>query len=249
MNIIADTHTHTIVSGDAFSTLYENLQAAARRGMKHLCVTEHVFSALPNAPRPSYFLSMHALPRVWEGVEIVRGVEANVIGYDGSVDMPTDILGQLDWVIASMHISALAPGDVKDNTRAWLAVAQNPAIDVIGHSDDPRFAFDIDLVVSACKRHGKIVEVNEQSAVVRPGSEAMRTQILKACMRHQVPVVVASDAHFVDKIAVFDRSLSALSALGFPQALVLNADEKRFGALLSKKRAQRAMDAAGNCSN
>ena len=39
MKIIADTHTHTIVSSDAFSTLYENVQAAKKRGMAHLCVT------------------------------------------------------------------------------------------------------------------------------------------------------------------------------------------------------------------
>ena len=39
MKIIADTHTHTIVSGDAHSTLLENLRAAKEQGLKFLCVT------------------------------------------------------------------------------------------------------------------------------------------------------------------------------------------------------------------
>ena len=34
MKIIADTHTHTIVSGDAHSTLLENLRAAKEQGLK-----------------------------------------------------------------------------------------------------------------------------------------------------------------------------------------------------------------------
>lgn len=237
MKIIADTHTHTIVSSDAFSTLYENVQAAKKRGMAHLCVTEHVFSVLPNAPRPEYFRCMHALPREIDGVEIVRGVEANVIGYDGALDMPADVLDWLEWVIASMHTAALAPAGVKEHTSAWLAIAENPSVDVIGHCDDPRFAFEIDPVARAFARNGKIVEVNEQSPVVRPGSEEICREMLRACMKYSVPVVVGSDAHFVDKVARFDHSLAVLEELGFPQELVLNADEERFVGLLAAKRA------------
>lgn len=240
MKIIADTHTHTIISGDAFCTLYDNVQMAKKMGMKYICVTEHVYTAVPNAPHPSYFKSMHALPRVWDDVGIVRGVEANVIDYNGAVDMPADILDWLDWVVASMHITALAPVGVKEHTSAWIGVAENPSIDVIGHSDDNRFPFDVDSVVRAFARYDKIVEVNEQSPIIRPGSEEMCKQILKCCMKYSVPVVVSSDAHFVDKIGVFDRSLALLDELRFPQDLVLNADEKRFSQLLAKKCSQAA---------
>lgn len=236
MKIIADTHTHTIISGDAFSTLLENIHMAARRGMKYLCTTEHVCSALYNAPRPEYFRSLHALPRRWEDVEIVRGVEANVIDDEGRVDMPDDMMNWLEWVIASMHTSALPPRDARAHTRAWIGVAKNPAIDVIGHIDDHRFAFDVDTVVRAFADYGKIVEVNEQSAVVRPGSEALLQAVLEACVKYGVPIVVCSDAHFVDKVARFDRSVARLEAMGFPEDRILNADEARFAALLVEKR-------------
>ena len=56
-------------------------------------------------------------------------------------------------------------------------------------------------------------------------------------MKYSVPVVVGSDAHFVDKVARFDHSLAVLEELGFPQELVLNADEERFVGLLAAKRA------------
>lgn len=239
MNIIADTHTHTIISGDAFSTLYENIQMAKRHGVKYLCVTEHVFPAVSNAPHPSYFKSMHALPDSWDGVGILRGVEANIMDYNGTLDMPADILAQLDWVIASMHTSTLTPGSVKEHTAAWIAVAEDPFVDVIGHSDDHRFAFDIEEAVRAFARHKKIVEINEQSHVVRPNSEEMCSQILMACKKYSVPIVVASDAHFIDKVAVFQHSISILEMLGFPEELILNADEKRFLRMLDKKRIPR----------
>ena len=162
IKIIADTHTHTIISSDAFSTLLENIHAAKEREIKYLCLTEHVYSVLPDAPKPSYFKSMHALPREFEGIKLVRGVEANIIDYDGKLDMPSDILQWLDWVIASLHTGAIAPATEKEHTRAWLSVAENPDVDVVGHCADPRYAFDIQSVIKAFAKYEKIVEVNNQ---------------------------------------------------------------------------------------
>ena len=118
MKLIADTHTHTIISGDAFSTLYENIQAARKRGIKYLCLTEHVYSALPGAPTPSYFKSMHALPQEIDGVQLIRGVEVNILDYNGHLDMPPDLLEWLEWVIASMHPTVIQPKDKKAHTKA-----------------------------------------------------------------------------------------------------------------------------------
>lgn len=41
MQIIAETHSHTVACDHAFSTIYENVQYAARSGIRFLCVTEH----------------------------------------------------------------------------------------------------------------------------------------------------------------------------------------------------------------
>lgn len=236
MKLIADTHTHTVASGDAFSTLYENIQAAKQRGLKYLCLTEHVYSALPGAPTPSYFKSMHALPAEQDGVQLIRGVEVNILDYNGTLDMPPDILDWLDWVIASMHTSVIKPKDLKAHTKAWLAVAENPLVDVIGHCDDPRYMFDIDRVVRAFANNDKIVEVNEQSPVKCPDSREVCRQILLSCMKYSVPVVVSSDGHFVDKIGVFKKSKALLKEIDFPEELILNADEKRFAEVIERKR-------------
>lgn len=235
MKIIADTHTHTIISGDAFSTLYENIQFAKKQGLKYLCMTEHVCSVLPGAPQPSYFKSQHALPREFEGIRLIRGVEANIIAYDGTLDMPEDILDWLDWVIASLHTGAIPPATVKEHTSAWLAIAENPHVDVIGHCADPRYAFSIDETVRAFARNGKIVEVNNQSPVVRPGSREIALEVLTACKKYEVPVVLSSDGHFVSYIGGFAQAIALIEEADFPEELVLNADERRFEAVLAGK--------------
>lgn len=237
MKIIADTHTHTIVSGDAHSTLLENIQAAGARGLKYLCVTEHV-NSIPQAAPPAYFRSMCSIPREYGGVRIARGVEANILDYDGRLDMPDDILDWLDWVIASLHDLVIRPGSRAEHTACWLAVAENPLVDVIGHCGDPRYAFDLDPVMRAFRRHGKIVEINSHSFEGRAGSAEGCRQVALACMRHEVPVVVSSDAHFVDHVGYFKDALEMLADISFPEKLILNADGARFDACLRGKRTQ-----------
>ena len=57
MNIIADTHTHTIASGHAHSTVMENAAEAARMGHKFLVIADHA-PQIPGAPTELYFRSM-----------------------------------------------------------------------------------------------------------------------------------------------------------------------------------------------
>lgn len=60
---ILPIHTlHTIVSGDAHSTLLENLRAAKEQGLKFLCVTEHV-NSIPRAATSRLFQKACALSR------------------------------------------------------------------------------------------------------------------------------------------------------------------------------------------
>ena len=49
MKYIIDTHTHTVASGHAYSTLIENAKAASAKGLKALAVTDHGV-AMPGGP-------------------------------------------------------------------------------------------------------------------------------------------------------------------------------------------------------
>ena len=41
MRDVLDTHTHTLASGHAYSTIRENVRAAAERGLDLIAITEH----------------------------------------------------------------------------------------------------------------------------------------------------------------------------------------------------------------
>lgn len=178
------------------------------------------------------------MPREHEGVHLVRGVEANILDYTGKLDMPDDTLDWLDWVIASMHDLVLTPATKEEHTACWLAIAENPLVDVIGHCGDPRYAFDLDVVMPAFKKHGKIVEINSHSFEGRAGSNIGCRNVALACMKYGVPVVVSSDAHFVNHVGYFKYALEMLESISFPKELILNADEEAFGACIRSKRTQ-----------
>lgn len=66
----ADLHTHTIVSGHAYSTIQEMAHAAAERHIEILGITEHG-PGVPGACHEIYFSNMHVIPRTMYGVKLM----------------------------------------------------------------------------------------------------------------------------------------------------------------------------------
>ena len=234
MKIIADTHTHTVASHHAYSTLEENLAEAKRKGLRFLATTDHT-GIMPGAPHSSYFVCMQSiLPHEHNGVYIVQGCEANILDETGAVDIKDGVMDELDWVIASFHKIVTAPMDYDRHTAAWLAIAKNPHIDVIGHCGEERFKFDYERVIKEFAHYGKIVEINASSAQNRPTSRGNCTEIARICAKHGVPLVLSSDAHFSTAVGDVAAAIKIVEEAGVPEELILNADEKRFAARLSE---------------
>lgn len=232
MRIIADTHTHTLMSGHAHSTLIENIAEAKRKGLAFLAVTDHT-GIMPGAPDDTYFTCMRgALPDRHDGVYLLRGCEANILDENGMMDISDAVLSRLEWVIASIHSLLTAQMDAERHTRLWLNISKNPHVDVIGHCGEERFRFDYEAGVRAFAERGKIVEINASSFRSRPDSIPNCLTIAKLCAKHGVSMVVSSDAHFAASVGEFSHAVQLLEAAGVPEALVLNADYDRFAGRL-----------------
>ena len=232
--IVADTHTHTLACGHAYSTIMENIRCASEKGLAFLCITEHA-PAMHDAPQLSFFRSLYSIPDVIEGVNILKGAECNIMDYEGTLDLPEKLLSRMDWVIASYHNPLCLPGTLEQNTQGWLHVAENPNVDVIGHAGDGRYVFELEKVIKKFKEYDKIVEINAHSFGVRPGAHFNCREIARCCAKYQVPVVVSSDAHFCMHVGNVDASVQMLEEIGFPEELVLNADYERFLEVVRKK--------------
>ena len=98
MRTLLDVHTHTIASGHAFSTMQEMAQAAAEKGLQLLGITEHA-PGIPGTCAPIYFKNLRCVPRQMYGVELMLGVELNILNYQGDIDMEEELLRSISSVI------------------------------------------------------------------------------------------------------------------------------------------------------
>ena len=103
MLIEADLHCHSIASSHAYSTVKEMAEAAAEKGVKAFALTDHAPS-MPDAPHVWHFHNLHVLPEKICGVRVLKGVEANIMSFDGNIDMTDFDLKDIEWVVASCHI-------------------------------------------------------------------------------------------------------------------------------------------------
>ena len=60
MKLKVDSHTHTLASAHAYSTILENAQAAAKQDLELLCITDHA-PALPDSPDRFHFMNYNVL--------------------------------------------------------------------------------------------------------------------------------------------------------------------------------------------
>lgn len=229
MNIIADTHMHTIASTHAYSTLQEMVHAAALKGLYAVAITDHG-SDMPGAPGKWYFHNLKVVPHMVEGVLVLRGQEANVLDYDGNIDLYQDTDDELDWVIASIHEICMPDEKptVEAVTNLWLQVAKNPEVHVIGHSGSMRYQYDYEKVIPEFGLQGKLVELNESTFIGRVKSVPNCKKIMEVCKKHGVPIIVNTDSHFSSMVGCFDNSLKLLEEIDFPEELVVNSSVERF---------------------
>ena len=224
MQLIADLHTHTLCASHAFNTLTEMTAAAHEMGLAALALTDHA-PAMPDAPHIWHFANLSALPRRQNGVAVLYGAEVNVMDTKGGLDLPQTMLAGMDWVVASIH-SPCMPGVLtcKEATRLWLAVAENPYVDCIGHSEQENYRYDYELVTKAFAKNHKVVELNGNSFNVRRDGIPNMRALLRACLANGCHISVDSDAHSTHQL---QHGLTALYAMleemQFPQELIVNA--------------------------
>lgn len=233
-NIMVDTHTHSVLSGHAWSTLRENAKAANEHGIAGMCLTEHGHAMPGSGP---FFLTtaQRMLPQVIEGVRVFYGVEANIMDLHGGLDIEDRMLFASEWNIASMHDICMRPGNHDENTRAFILALEHPAVDMLGHIDDGKTPNHIPQVVAKAAELGKVIEINNNSLLIRKGSRERVIEIANECAKLGVRVAVSSDAHFDTMIGSVKPALELLESLNFPEELIVNRSIETFQMYLENR--------------
>jgi len=219
-----DHHVHSTFSDDAVATLAQNVRAARQRGLRVLCLADHVRASTPWVPE---FAAAVAALRPASGLVLLAGVEAKILDVTGRLDLPGDLHG-VDRVLIADHQfpgehGPVSPGQV----RAELASGQRTAAEVIdglvaatagalrqvaipqlahlfsllpkiglAERDVPDQALAY-LAREAC-RAGARVEVNEKWACPSP-------RTLRACAAAGVPLVASTDSHDCATVGAYPR--------------------------------------------
>jgi DNA polymerase (family 10) len=201
-HIRGDLHSHTTLS-DGRNTLEEMAEAGRERGYAYMAITDH---------SASHGFGDHVTAeRLWErideiadwnkgkrGFRLLAGSEVN-IGLDGSLDYPEDLLGALDWVVASVHTSFAVSS--KEMTARVLEAIENPYVDCVGHLTgrligrrEP-YGIDVEAVAEAAARTGTMIEINGN-----PNRRDLSEQHARLAVDAGVTIVLNTDAHGVETL-------------------------------------------------
>lgn len=236
LKIVADLHTHSVVSAHAYSTILENCQAAAARGLFAIATTDHA-PQITDGAHPYFFRGLsNVLPRHVGGVYLLRGIEGNLRDEHGSIDIEPEWQNILDFGIASIHDETFGVSDPDRTTAAYLAVLDNPCVDILGHSGTVRYTYDYERVIKKCADVGKLIEINAATFRYRKQSLANCRAIAALCKKHGVGIMVNSDSHVAATVGVVDAALAMLEELEFPEELVINGSIPRLAEYFKTRR-------------
>ena len=201
-DIRGDLHCHTVAS-DGRNTVEQMADAARELGYGYLAITDHSAThGFGNNVEPDQLRALiehvREVDASIDGFRLLAGSEVNVQP-DGSLDYGDDLLGELDWVIASLHTS-FRMGE-REMTDRMITAMEHPLVDAIGHPTgrligrrEP-YALDLDRVVEAALRTGTFLEINSN-----PNRRDLNDTHARMAAEAGVRIVVNSDAHGVDTL-------------------------------------------------
>lgn len=225
-----DVHTHTVMSGHAYSTLQEMVAAAQQKNLDILGITEHA-PGIPGTCNPIYFRNLHVVPRRFGNLRLLLGAELNILDTKGTLDLDEYYYKMLDIRIAGIHLLCWEGGTVEENTQGMINAIRNPWTQIISHPGDGTAELLFEPIVLAAKESKTLLEINNSSLNPNRNKEtALRNnlEILRLCKQYEVPVVLSSDAHISYAIADYSFIWPLLQETEFPDQLIMNYFPARF---------------------
>jgi len=240
MEITADLHTHTVYSHGRGS-IEDNVKAAYSRGLRAVGIADHgpghLFIGVNGAVA---FRQMRRevlrLRRQFPGMEILLGVEANIVDLDGSIDVQPSVLSGLDYLLVGYHklvrpqsLAALGAalanlfagwkgqgeGSLRRrNTASLTAAVRRFPVAAVTH---PGLQVGIDTYELAliCAEFGTALEISSAYA-------AEQEEYVRQALRTEVSFLVSSDAHSPDRVGDFTEAETLIKRLRIPGERLVN---------------------------
>lgn len=197
--IRGDLHVHTTWS-DGKATVLEMAEAARDRGYEYVAICDHtpnvrVVPGLDADDLRRQAAEIAAVNEVVAPFRVLRGTECD-IRRDGTLDLPDDVLAELDWVQLSLHAGQREDADRL--TRKVCEAMRHPAVRCLSHpkgriiNHRPPNALRLEAAIEVALETGVAIETNGL-----PDRLDLRDEEVRQCVEAGVSIVCSTDAHSV----------------------------------------------------
>lgn len=250
MAYLGDYHTHTTYSKRRFvpylhgkNTVEENVERAAELGLKEIAITDHGFGHRVYATNINNVMLINAQKPALEEkykINLLTGVEANIISKEGDIDIDPEQLKNLDILVCGFHTMA-KPKTIKDgfsmffcnffaklfgrrkaniekNTTAYIKMLNKYPVDIISHINHGIAKVDVLKVATEAVKTNTYIEFNgKRINFTKDEVEAM--------VKMGVKFVVDSDAHSIERIADFNLARKIIKDYNIPEENIANLNK------------------------
>ncbi len=244
MLLTADYHTHTVFSHGKGQIL-DNAISAKNVGLKQVAISDHGFS------HPAFGLTKKKVPEMLKlideakketGVDVLMGIESNIVSTDGRVDLTERAYDNFDVFLAGIHkfvfykfksIFSLAIPNmyhtfiekkripksvIKANTNAFVNAIKNNPVDMITHLNFFCFADALE-VAKVASDYGTYLELNAKKV-------HLTDEEIEAVLKTDVRFLISSDAHTPERVGEISLVEDTIKRLNFPTDRIDNIDGK-----------------------
>lgn len=242
MKLFGDYHTHTIYSHGT-GNIEDNVKMAIKKGLKEIAICDH---------GPGHFLygvKKKNIPLMKEeilrlndkyakdDIKILLGVEANLIGFQGMIDMDEALIKHTDILLLGYHYGVIPAsfGDgiglyIKNplskysgfgrekslelNTLAFIKAINKYPVDFITHPG-AKIKLDIKELAKACAKVGTALEINAKHG-------ELSIESIKLAMEEDVDFIVNSDAHTPEDVGNIAKSMDRIKYANLPLNRIRN---------------------------
>ncbi len=242
MALLADYHTHTKYSRNHHGkgTVAQNVRAAYEKGLRQIAITDHGFNQVMFGIRRE---DIPALKRDIEDakerypIDVLLGVEANLISSQGDIDIVEDDLKDIDILLCGFHrlvkstsrrerlkfinknvlcefFGHTSKKQREINTNAYINAMRKYDIDILTHLNHA-CKVDVEKVARVAKETNTLIELNGKRL-------GMTDEEIMTCYKCGCKFVINSDAHSPNRVGDCHLGLQAVLRLRLPDSCIVN---------------------------
>ncbi|MDO5690286.1 MAG: PHP domain-containing protein [Tissierellia bacterium] len=247
MRSLSDFHVHTQYSknGHAKGSIEEVVLAAREAGLTEVLISDHgpghFLFGIHRSQLPEIRREIDRLNGVYEDIDVLMGLESNVMSYRGSIDLEPEDLAYLDRLSVGFHYGIM-PRDLwsfflfmilnplsklipplrayvtRENTNALVRIVKRYRPTIITHPGS-KVPLDIRSLARVCGEFGTALEINSSHG-------DLNDEGICIALKEDVKFSLGSDAHSPRRVGDLTYSIEALSRLGVAPERLINRTKK-----------------------